>query len=324
MTKKLSLKMVTACIVIILGAVIPLFTQSAYFLTIITSAMICSVIVIGLNFVTGLTGQMNLGTAGIVALGAYASAILTMKFNVPPLLTIGGALVVGLVLGLMLGYPSLRVQGVYLAITTIGFTEVVRILINNAKITGGANGLMNIPAMSLFGFKLTSTTSIYYFNFVILVLVAIVAYRIVNSKWGRIFKALRDEPDAVGAAGVNIASPKILAFVLAMMLGALGGALYTYQIRFVSPAPYTQAYSTNFVLMMIIGGSGNVAGSIIGSFVITALPEALRFLDDYYWLITSIVTLLFIIFLPNGLVSIFSPSAKQAKPLISLQGRRKK
>lgn len=314
MMKKPAFKTIAALATIAIGLLTPVFTQSAYFLTIMSSAMICAVIVIGLNFVTGLTGQMNLGTAGIVALGAYTSAVLTMQLNVPPLLTIPASLVVGGLLGVLLGYPSMRVQGVYLAITTIGFTEVVRILINNAKITGGANGLMNIPPMELFGYELTSANAIYYFNFVMLVIVAFIAFRIVNSKWGRIFKALRDEPDAVGAAGVNITNIKILSFVLAMMLGALGGSLYTFQTRFISPAQYTQAYSTNFVLMMILGGSGSVIGSIVGAFVVTALPEGLRFLNDYYWLITSVVTLLFIIFLPNGLISIFNRSDKNRKP----------
>lgn len=293
-------------VIFVLACIVPICIKNTYYITVLNSAMITSIMVIGLNFVTGLSGQMNLGTAGIMALGAYTAGMVSTKFSFTPILGMLCALAMGFIIGKVLGYPSLRVSGVYLAITTIGFTEVVRIIINNAtSLTGGAGGLKEIPKIKLFGFIFDTPHKLFYFILAMVVIVTFIAWRVVNSKWGRSMKAVRDNTEAAKAGGMDIAKIKILSFTMAAILGCLGGALYAYQMGYINPSTFTQAYSTNFVVMLIIGGSGSVAGSLIGGMVMTILPEVARFLENYYWLVASIITLLFIIFLPNGVISLF-------------------
>lgn len=314
---KKSIRWILLLAVLILACLVPVFIKNTYYITVMNTAMITSIMVIGLNFVTGLSGQMNLGTAGIMAIGAYSAGLVSTKLGFTPVLGLMVTLGMGYIIGMILGYPSLRVSGVYLAITTIGFTEVVRILINNmTDFTGGAGGLKDIPKISLFGYKLDSPAKLFYFVLFVLLLVALVSWRIVNSKWGRSMKAVRDNAEAAEAGGMDIAKTKILAFTLAAMLGCLGGGLYAYQMGYINPATFTQAYSTNFVVMLIIGGSGSVIGSVVGGIVMTILPEVFRFLENYYWLTASIITLLFIVFLPNGLVSLFGKNRKNRVKLL--------
>ena len=246
-----------------------------------------------------------MGTAGIFSLGAYTSALLSTKLNVSPWLGLLAAIVMGCLIGVCLGYPSLRLKGVYLSLTTIGFSEVVRIFITNLDdLTGGAVGVTRIPAFSLFGFTFKDNVSNYYLYLAITVVLLLLAWRLVHSKWGRAFKAIKDNPEAMESAGVNIASLKIMAFTLAAIYGCIGGALYAHFIRYINPATYTLDFSINYVIMLVIGGLGTVPGSVLGAILVTITPEILRFLQNYYWFIYSIITLVFVVFLPNGMYSV--------------------
>lgn len=291
---------------IVAAAVIPLFITNNYHLNLMNQVLINIVIVTGLNFITGLTGQMNLGTAGIFAMGAYASTLVSMKLGVSPWIGMMSAIVMGLLIGVGLGYPSLRIKGVYLSLTTIGFSEIVRILLTNlSELTGGALGVSGIPVFSIFGYQFNSNKSVYYLYLAITAILVFVAFRIVNSKWGRAFKSIKDNPEASEAAGINISSLKIMAFTLAAVYGCIAGSLYAHYIGFINPSAYNIEFSINYVVMLIIGGIGSVTGNILGAILVTLTPELLRFLENYYWLIFSIITLLFVIFLPNGIVSLF-------------------
>ncbi|WHH61742.1 branched-chain amino acid ABC transporter permease [Petroclostridium sp. X23] len=261
----------------------------------------------GLNFITGLTGQMNLGTAGIMALGAYTAALMSTNLHAPAWICFVLSIVMGWLIGLGLGYPSLRLKGVYLALTTIGFSEITRLVLTNwVDLTGGTMGVQNIPAITVFGYELDSSFKIYYLYLLVVIVLVFTSQRIVKSKWGRVFKAIRDNVEAVEACGIDIASIKIKAFTLATIFGCLGGAMYTYMMRYVNPTTFIPDLSANYLVMMMLGGIGSVAGNIIGAVIITLLPEFLRFMQSYYWLVFSIITLIFVIFLPNGIISIFS------------------
>ena len=269
-----------------------------------TIILINSITVLGLNFITGLTGQMNLGTAGIMAIGAYTSALLSVKAGVSPWLTLIVSMVMGLAIGLGLGYPSLRVQGVYLALTTIGFSEVVRMLLSNFQWTNGIRGVNGIPNLNLPGLDGGDPLIRYYIYLALVVIAVTIAFRITNSKYGRLFKAIRDNYEAVQACGVNIATPKIMAFTLAAVYGCIAGSLYALHMGFISPSVYTFDYSTTFVVMMILGGIGSVPGCVLGAIICTILPEKLRFLGNWYWIVFSIIILLMILFRPYGLISL--------------------
>lgn len=299
-------RLVRAALILAVLILLPIITPNTYYRMLYNQVLVNAVIVMGLNYITGLTGQMNLATGGIMALGAYGFSILSTKAGLSPWLGILFALVLGVVIGFGLGYPSLRVSGVYLSLTTIGFGEVVRIvLLNWRTLTGGATGVRSIPRPSFLGLSLSSINGYYYFLLAIVVLLYILAKRIAVSKWGRAFKSIRDNASAAQACGINIAFVKILAFTLAAVYGCLGGALYAGLMGFIAPGTFTQDLSVNYLVMMTIGGLGSFEGSLLGAAVVTMVPELLRFMEDYYWLIFSIITLLFAIFLPHGLVSVF-------------------
>lgn len=306
--------MILAIAAIVIAAILPVFISNNYHLNLMIQVLINIIIVVGLNFITGLTGQMNLGTAGIFSMGAYTSSLLATRLGVNPWFSLLAAAGMGLIIGICLGYPSLRVSGVYLALTTIGFSEIVRILMTNlTKLTGGALGVTGIPTFSILGHKFQSNKEIYYLYLIITVILIFNAYRIVNSKWGRAFLAVKDNPDAVEAGGVNIAAIKIMAFTLAAVYATVAGSLYAHYIGFINPSAYNLEFSINFVVMLVIGGIGSVPGNVLGTILVTLVPELLRFMENYYWLVFSIITLLFVIFLPNGIVSLFRYRKKVLK-----------
>ena len=303
---------IVALAAFIVALILPVFLTNNYQMNLLIQVLINSILVIGLNFITGLTGQMNLGTAGIFAIGAYTSSLVSMKLSTSPWIGLLCAIVMGFLIGAGLGYPSLRVRGVYLSLTTIGFSEIVRILITNlSNVTGGALGISNIPPFTAFGFAFDSNRSVYYLYLAIMLLLTVIAYRIVHSKWGRAFKSIKDNPDAVEAVGLDISSLKIMAFTFAAVYGCIAGSLYAHYIAFINPSAYNLEFSINYVVMLIIGGIGSVPGSIVGAALITLVPEFLRFMENYYWLVFSIITLLFVIFLPNGIISLFTGKGRR-------------
>ncbi|MGI6160518.1 MAG: branched-chain amino acid ABC transporter permease [Christensenellales bacterium] len=285
---------------------VPFITDNDYYHKLFNRSLINIIVVLGLNFITGLTGQMNLGMAGIFALGAYTSALLTTKLAVSPWIGLLAAVFMGVIIGLMLGWPSLKVKGIYLALTTIGFGEIVRLVLTNAaSFTGGPQGVLNIPSYSFFGIDLSKDSELYYMLLAITILAVIIAVRVINSRWGRSFKAIRDNDTAVEACGINVANIKITAFVLSAVFTSVAGALYAHLYGYINPSDFNFVMSVRFIMMLMFGGVGSVPGNIIGGTVITLLPEFLRFLQDYYWLIFSVIVFLCVMFLPDGVVSLF-------------------
>ncbi len=259
------------------------------------------VLVLGLNFITGLTGQMNLATAGMLALGAYTYGVLTTTGGWEPWVALFALFAVGLALGRCLGFPSLRLKGFFLSLTTIGFTEIVRLLASNlADVTGGTMGLSNIPHLSFF-FAFADKNSYFYLNLIFTVILTLIAIHIVYSKWGRAYKAIRDNVEAAEADGIHISNLKIQAFTLASIYAVIAGCMYAGYNTYLNPTGFTITHSQNYIAMLMLGGLGSVPGNIIGATLVTVLPELLREFDDYYWLMFCTVCLVMAIFVPDGL-----------------------
>ncbi len=287
-------------------AAIPLFVKNNYYITILNQMVINMIVVFGLNFITGLTGQMNMGTAGIYAIGAYTSALLSKNLGLSPWLTIAAAICAGFFLGRGLGYPSLKMKGVYLSLTTLAFTEIVRIFATNlVDLTGGTQGLKNIPRFSVGPIALDSNVKYFYFVLIVAIFMCLLSIRIVYSKWGREFRAVKDNPDAIESLGLDIKKIKIRAFTLAAMYGAFGGALYVHFNGYITSLSFTTDLSINYVIILMVGGIGSVLGNMVGAVVVTLLPELLRFLGDYYQITYCILVLGCALLLPNGLISLY-------------------
>lgn len=303
------------------------FVYNGNYLYNVACQIICYYILcVGLNFITGMTGQPMMGMAGVFALGSYTSGILTTRLGLSPWLTIPALLFVGLIVGILLGYPSLRIEGVYLSLTTIAFSEIVRILITNAtKLTGGGTGIKNIPNYVLFGYEISTPCSKMILMLAFAVVISLIANRIINSQWGRCFYAIRDNIEAVPACGINVTKAKLTAFILATMIGSLAGGLYAHLFNYINPSTYNQTLSVTFVSMLVIGGMGSIWGCLLGSLVVTYLPELLRFTGNYYDFAYALIVLLFIVLLPGGLVSIFQKVGMKTSDLCRIFiGERRK
>lgn len=284
---------------------VPLIFRSNYYMTIICQILIYSIVVFGMNFITGMTGQMNLASAGIMACGGYTMAILGTKFGLSPWIGLVAAIAVGYLIGQLLGYPSLKLKGTYLALTTLAFTEVVRLLATNmVELTGGTQGIKNIPCFSIFGFKFDSSFKFYYLALAFFIVAMLASLRIVKSKWGREFLAVRDNIEAIDSLGLDVKRIKLRAFTLAAIFTAVAGVLYVSFYQYMNSATYTTGLSFNFVIMLLLGGIGSVYGNVIGAILVILLPELLRFLGDFYQMFFYLLALLCAMFFPKGVISI--------------------
>ena len=290
------------------------FYDGNYYYNILCQICVYFIAVIGLNFTTGMTGQPMLGMAGVMGIGSYTTSILTTRYGFSPWATIPVVLLLGLVIGILLGYPSLRLSGVYLSFTTIGFSEIVRIIILNATdFTGGGTGIKNIPDYNIFGFEIATMRQKFILFMVISILIALLAKKIIDSQWGRYFFTIRDNVEAVPTCGINVTTVKVTAFILCTMLGSLSGCLYAHLNRSVFPTTYVQALSITLVSMLIIGGMGSIWGCLIGSAVVCMFPEWLRFLGRYYNFTYALIMLVLIVMMPGGLLNIFKKIDRKEK-----------
>lgn len=285
----------------LLLAVIPAFVTGNYYRTVCCQAMLYAIVALGLNFIVGLSGLMTLGTAAIYGLGSYVSALFCVKLGWNPWAALIPVLISGWLIGKGLGYPSLRVQGVYLSLATIGFNEIVRNLLTNLEWTGSGTGIRNIPVYEIGGFAFDTQIRSYYLIYAVLLMFIVIAWKIVNSRWGRAFKAVKDNPDALEVCGINIANVKITAFTLSAIFAVVAGAMYAHFNRYITPATYTTDLSISFVVMLIIGGLGNFWGCIYGAYIVAFLPQLLRPIGLTYKLIYAVIIMLLVVFFPNGI-----------------------
>ncbi|MFZ7103169.1 MAG: branched-chain amino acid ABC transporter permease [Peptococcaceae bacterium] len=249
------------------------------------------VLALGLNLITGVTGQLSLGHAAYMSIGAYSSAMVSMNLGLPFIfaLLIGGC-VAGL-FGLIIGYPTLRLTGDYLAIATLGFGEIVKSLLFNMPIVGGAMGLAGIPP------KTTFTVTLF-----IVILAIFLMYRAENSRFGRSLLAIREDEIAAECYGINATAYKIKMFVLGTFLAGVGGALWAHKIMVIQPSDFGFMKSIEILNMVVLGGLGSIPGTVLGATVLTSVPELLRFSAEYRMLLYGALLVAMMIFRPNGLL----------------------
>ncbi len=243
-----------------LGAIavlaIPLATHDGYIIQLLNIAILNAIVVLGLNFATGWTGQINFGQAAFYGLGAYATAIAT-KAGLPWIATPFLSVVIVTAASLVLGLPTLRLRTYYLAMTTIGFGEIIRLIIVHWEpVTGGTSGLRAIPGISVFGLAPQGQIQHYYLLIAVLALAVLVAVRIRHSSLGRAMIATKDSEIAAEQSGVDTTRIKLLAFMIGAIYAGLAGCLYASSIRFISPDSFSGTQAVLLMTMLIVGGMG--------------------------------------------------------------------
>jgi branched-chain amino acid transport system permease protein len=285
---------------------IPLATRDGYVIQLLNIAILNAIVVLGLNFATGWTGQINFGQAAFYGLGAYTTA-LASKAGLPWVATPFLSAIMVMIASLALGVPTLRLRTYYLAMTTIGFGEIVRLVIVHWEpVTGGTSGLRAIPGISLFGLAPQGPIEHFYLLVAALALAVLVAARIRHSSLGRAMIATKNSEIAAEQSGVDTTRIKVLAFMIGAVYAGLAGCLYASSIRFISPDSFSGTQAVLLMTMLIVGGMGSIAGCVIGAVALTILPEALRFLGQWYLVLYGLGVIAVIVLAPGGLASIAS------------------
>ena len=257
------------------------------------------ILAVSLNLILGHTGQFSLGHAGFMSVGGYTAAKLTLVFaaTVPaalhPLLFAGAILAGGLMAalaGLIVGIPSLRLRGDYLAIVTLGFAEIIRVIMQNTEAVGGASGLSGIPKFTTLGW-----------TFALAAVTIYVVSGLVNSTYGRGFLAVSDDEVAASSMGINPVRYKVTAFVIGAFFAGIAGALYAHHKQTLVPTGFDWLKSIDIVVMVILGGMGRTPGVILAAIILTWLPEHLRVFSEYRMIIYALLIILLMILRPQGL-----------------------
>ncbi len=286
--------------------VFPWALGSDYWLNMVNLAIGFSVACLGLNIVLGYGGQLSLAQAAFWGVGAYTSALLTTKFGMSAWLGMLAAFIVAALFGVLLGIPTLKLSGHYLAMTTIGFGIILQlILINAIELTGGSDGIAKIPSPWIGPYELKSPGSFFYVAAGSLILLTWASIRLKNSRVGRAFMAIRENEMAAETAGVDSTYYKITAFALSAGYGGLGGWLFAHSgSHYISPDTFSFDQSVMLLAMMVLGGNGSAVGSIVGAFLLTLMPEVLRFLKDYYMMVYAAGIVAVMIFMPGGIAGL--------------------
>ena len=293
----------------------------AYTAQIITLGGENAIMAISVNVICGITGQLSLGQAGFMAIGSYTTIILTQTAGMPLAVSIVIAALVTVVFGILIGFPTLKLQGDYLAIVTLGFGEIIRVLLVNFKnLTGGANGLRFTTIFA------ARADYAYLIVIGMLVLVIVLLQNFVRSTYGRAILAVREDEIAANSNGVSVFKYKMIGFAIASCIAGVGGALYAPFIGFVKPDLASFNRSIDYLIFVVLGGLGSVTGSVVAAFVLTYLQEFLRFLQDYRLLIYPLILIFVMLFRPQGLLGMKEISfvGLWDKLLAFVAGRRKK
>ena len=279
-----------------------IWVENSHYLTLATFIGINTLLAVGLNMLMGYAGQISLGHAAFFGLGAYTTGVLTVNLGWSPWLTLPCSLAVAVVVAVIVGLPTLKLTGYYLAMGTLGFGMIAHIVFREwSGLTGGASGLVGIPALKIGPVTLTSGRNGMYLIWGMVIATFFVCGRIVNSRVGRALRAIHFSEQAAAAVGVNIARAKLQIFVFSAVLAALAGFFYAHMIMFVSPSTFGFLASVRFVTMVVIGGMASIFGSLFGAGLLTLLPEVLHVFSDYEMVVYGLVLMIVMIFVPQGL-----------------------
>ncbi|MGL5271705.1 MAG: branched-chain amino acid ABC transporter permease [Selenomonadaceae bacterium] len=289
-------------IAIAAGLLILPLVANDYLLQIAIVAGIYVILTLSLNLVTGYAGQFCLGWAAFYGIGAYTSALLTMNLQLSFWLALPLAGVMAALFGFCLGIPTMRLRDIYLAITTLGFGEIIRlILLNWSDLTRGSMGLPGIPGPSLLGMALDSTYFYYYFDLFLVLVTIFSLQRIINSRLGRALTAIREDELAAKTMGINTTHYKIIAFVIGAFFAGIAGSFHAHYTSYIDPQSFSFSESTIILAMVVLGGMGSIKGSVFGAVALTLLPELLREASEYRMIVFGLIMMIVMLLRPQGI-----------------------
>ena len=314
MTKKSSFK---AVVTFVIALIFLLIFKNPYYLGVLIFLGINLLITIGLSLLMGYAGQISMGQAAFFGIGAYTSGILTAKFGLPIGVSLLASIAITVFIAFIIGIPTLKLKGHYLAMATLGLGEIVYIVFNELiPLTGGPSGFGEIPVIKIFGISLDSDQKFYIFIWAIVSFIVFISLNIVNSRIGRALKALNKNEEISSTLGINTSKVKLGIFTLSAGYAALAGFLYAHYVTFLSPGTFSLNFSILLVTMVAIGGMENIWGAFLGTAILTLLPEYLRFFKDFDILIYGAILMSIMLLRPEGLYGIkikipFSTKAKK-------------
>ena len=293
-----------------------------YFVYLVNLSCLATVAAVGLNILTGYTGQISLGHAAFLAIGAYTATNLANHLGTPFWINLPAAGVIAAIAGALVGIPCLRLKGLYLAMATMAFGVMVEfVVITWESVTDGVRG-MNMPTPTVFGYELDSDEKMYFFLLIVTGLMLLAATNIMRSRVGRAFVAIRDRDIAAEAIGVDITYYKVLSFAISSFYAGVAGGMYSYTLGYIHPEHFTLLLSIQYIAMIIIGGMGSIVGSVFGAVFLVVIPEfitlfaqglaevfpAMQGRYDEEWNIAAfgLLIMIFLIFEPGGLYAIWN------------------
>ncbi len=281
---------------------LPLLMSNAYHQYIVNIILINIILAVGLNIVKGFAGQVTVGHIAIAAIGAYSSAVFSTVFGLPFWIALPCAVLVAGASGAIVGIPSFRLEGAYLALATLGLAESVRIFISATDFLGAAIGFENIPPPNFFGTLLNTHTSYYYVVLPLALIGMYFSFSILSSDIGRAFKALREDPLAAAATGINVRKYKLIAFMISALYAGCAGSLLAHMTPgFIHPNSYTITEMVTLLLMVVFGGIGHIWGGVIGAILVTIIYDLTRDYYQYQMALFGGVIVLTVLYMPKGI-----------------------
>lgn len=300
---KISKKYIVIYSLIISGLLLlPLFL-TPFTIRMLIMAGIYMVLAMSLNLITGITGQLSLGHAAFYGIGAYTSALLSIRLGFGFLITalLGGIFTA--IIASILGAATLKLQGAYLAIVTLGFSEIVRIiLLNWMSLTRGPMGITGIPRPKILNYQITSSSDYYYLILIIVVVTYISMNRIIESRLGRAFRAIKEDDLAAQSMGINVLRYKIMAFTISAFYAGIAGSFYAHYVTYIDPQSFTFGESIQILSMVVLGGLGSMPGVMLGASILVFAPELMRSLAQYRMIIYGGILSIMMILRPEGIL----------------------
>jgi branched-chain amino acid transport system permease protein len=303
------------CGLVVIIAIIPFFITNEYYISVLVFTALNCLACVGLSLLMGYAGQISLGHAAFIGLGAYVSGYLTVNMDWSPWPALIAGIILVIFISLIIGVPALRLKGHYLAMATLGFASILHIAeVAAIDITGGPAGMSDIPYLSLFGVELDTDIRFFYFSWFVVVAGLFLALNLIHSRMGRGMRAIHGSEEAAESLGVNTSYYKIQIFILSAVYASVSGSLYAYYVNYIDPGPFGIMHSVLLVTMVAVGGMHNIWGAVAGAVLLSLLPEFLSFLTEYFqfigieynqdydMLIYGGILLSIMLFLPEGLI----------------------